>query len=104
MNTRVVNPSVINKELIAGLHFAGHDVLHLPEEINERRTKAEVGLLLGNNYKCKVKITFEDSESVRQVETTIWGLTDKHVILKGGITIPLNCIYKIDICSWVITI
>lgn len=104
MNTQVVNPSIINKELIAGLNFSGQDVLKFPDEIKERKTKEEVGLLLGNNYKCKVKIIFEDSESVRQVETTIWGLTDRHIILKGGVTIPLHRIYKIDISSWVITI
>lgn len=104
MNTQVVNPSIINKELIEGLHFPGEDVLKFPDEMKERKTKAQVALLLGNNYKCKVKIIFEDSESIRQVETTIWGLTDQHIILKGGVTIPLHCIYKIDISSWVITI
>ena len=104
MNTQVVNPSVINKEHIARLHFSGRDVLSLPDEIEERRANAEIGLLLGNNYKCKVKIIFEDSESVKQVETTIWGLTDMHLILKGGITIPLHSIYKVEICSWIISI
>jgi uncharacterized protein (UPF0248 family) len=104
MSAQVINPCIISKEHITELQFSNQDVLQFPDEIKERKTKAEVGLLLGNNYKCKVKIIFEDSESVRQVETTIWGLTDKHVVLKKGVTIPLHRIYKIDISSWVITI
>ncbi len=28
------------------------------------------------------------------VETTIWGVTDKRVILKKGVVIPINRIYK----------
>jgi uncharacterized protein (UPF0248 family) len=104
MNIQAVTPSIINKEAISGLHFSSQDVLVLVNEIKERKTNAEIGLLLGNNYKCKVKIIFEDSESIKQVETTIWGLTDMHIILKGGVTIPLHRIYKVEICSWIISI
>jgi hypothetical protein len=104
MNVQTVSPYIINKENISGLHFSGHDVLSTPDEIKERKSSAQVALLLGNNYKSKVKIIFEDSISIKQVETTIWGLTDMHVILKGGITIPLYSIYRIDICSWIISI
>ncbi|MGP8214207.1 MAG: hypothetical protein ACLQQ4_01450 [Bacteroidia bacterium] len=98
MNAQVVNPFVIPKENIGGLQFPAQEVLSLPDEIKQRKANAQKGLLLGNNYKCKVKMIFEDSESLKQVITTIWGLTDMHVILKGGITIPLNRIYSIDIC------
>jgi hypothetical protein len=104
MNIKAASPYIINKEAISGLHFSGQDVLSLPDEITERKTNAETGLLLGNNYKCKVKIIFGDSESIKQVETTIWGLTDKHLILKGGVNIPLHCNYKVEISSWILSI
>ena len=99
MNAEVVNPSLITKESISGLHFPDTEVLNLAYEIEQRKVDVQTGMLLGNNYKCKVKIIFEDSESLKQVETTIWGLTDIHVLLKSGITIPLHRIYKIDVCS-----
>ena len=99
MNTEVIIPSLIIKENISGLHFPSNEVLGIPYEIKQRKSDVQTGMLLGNNYKCKVKILFEDSESLKQVETTIWGLTDLHVLLKSGITIPLNRIYKVDVCS-----
>jgi hypothetical protein len=93
MNTETANPFIVQKEDIAGLKFPVQDVLILANEKNQRKSFVERALLLGNNYKHKVKINFEDSESVKQVETTIWGLTDRHVILKGGINIPLHRIF-----------
>jgi hypothetical protein len=96
MNAKVFNPSVISKEQVADLHFPAQDVLNFPDEIKLRKANAQNGLILGNAFKTKVRIFFEDSESTKQVITTIWGLTDLHVILKGGITIPLHRIYSID--------
>ena len=98
MNAKVFNPSIITKEQIAGLHFPSQEVLVLPNEIKQRRKNAQEGLLLGNRYKAKVRIVFEDTETLKQVEATIWGLTDLHVILKKGMTIPMHRIYTIDIC------
>jgi|SRR6185312_2900904 len=99
MSAQVVNNcQEIPKEKVAYLTFPTGEVLNSPDEMQLRRFNAQNGLLLGNTSKEKVRIVFEDSESVKQVVTTIWGLTDMHVILKYGITIPLNRIYSIDPC------
>lgn len=98
MNAKAFNPSLITKEQIEDLHFPEQEVLILPNEIKQRRRNAQEGILLGNSYKTKVRIVFEDSDSLKQVEATIWGLTDFHVILKKGITIPIHRIYTIDVC------
>lgn len=88
----------VDKKVIAQLKFPTAEVLNSPDEMKLRKFNAQRGLLLGNGLKQKVRIVFEDNESVKQVVTTIWGLTDMHVILKYGITIPLNRIYSIDAC------
>jgi hypothetical protein len=88
-------PYTIEKDNIANLHFPPDDVLDLPLEIHQRKTDAMRGMLLGNNYKTKVKILFKDDECVKQVETTIWAVTDTRVILKTGMGIPLNRILKV---------
>ena len=99
MNAQIVDQHpVIPKENIKYLQFPALEALSSPEDMKWRRVNAEKGLLLGNTSKEKVRIVFEDSESVKQVVTTIWGLTDMHLILKYGITIPLNRIYSIDAC------
>lgn len=98
LNPEVYGPELINKEEILNLRFPTKEVLGSIEEIKQRKMDARKGLLMGNSEKLKVRITFEDSQSIKQVHTTIWGLTEEHVILKRGIAIPLNCIYKVDLC------
>jgi hypothetical protein len=50
---------------------------------------------LGNEFKGKTTITFETSEGLRTVQTTVWSLTDKYIVLKGGVTVPLNSIVEV---------
>ncbi|EKT3964218.1 hypothetical protein AAIP55_001774 [Flavobacterium psychrophilum] len=91
MNT---NYEVIEKESIENLHFPEIDVLDDIEAINQRNSDLERALSLGNLEHSKIKIYFEDNKSKKMVETTIWGVTDKRVILKKGVVIPINRIYK----------
>ena len=88
---------IIEKEKIDVLNFPNKEVLKSSEEISRRKLEMQRAMLLGNNYKGKVKIIFEDNESVKQVETTVWSFTDKRVILKKGLLIPIHRIYEIII-------
>lgn len=97
MITDYTPPSIIEKDNIPGLHFPTLEVLSSPDEIKERKADAEKGMLLGNTYKSKVKILFKDTEGIKQVETTIWAVTDSRVILKTGMGIPLHCIIKVKV-------
>lgn len=85
---------IIEKEEIQTLHFPETDVLDDKEDILQRNSELDRALTLGNLEHEKIKIFFEDDESKKVVETTIWGVTDKRVILKQGVVIPINRIYK----------
>ncbi|MEO8517278.1 MAG: hypothetical protein ABI426_11050 [Flavobacterium sp.] len=85
---------IIEKEAIEKLHFPETDVLDDKDEIMQRNSELDRALTLGNLEHEKIKIFFEDDESKMVVETTIWGVTDKRVILKQGVVIPINRIYK----------
>ena len=85
---------IIEKEAITKLHFPEKDVLSDKEDIMKRDMELDRALTLGNLEHSKIKIFFEDDSSKKVVETTIWGVTDKRVILKQGIVIPINRIYK----------
>jgi hypothetical protein len=87
----------IEKELIEGLHFPEQEVLMVPALIAHRLSEAERAMKLGNNFNDKVKIMFEDSDGLKMVETTVWSFTDKRVILKRGMVIPLHRIHEIII-------
>lgn len=84
----------IPKEKISGLKFPKEDVLKDKVSIFQRNFDLNRAQALGNLEHCKTKIFFEDSLSKKVVETTVWALTDKRIILKQGTVIPINRIYK----------
>ncbi|MEC4003766.1 hypothetical protein OX283_003790 [Flavobacterium sp. SUN052] len=84
----------IEKENVANLNFPKSDVLIDADAIQQRYSDLNRALSLGNLEHSKIKIYFEDNQSKKVVETTVWGLTDKIVILKQGNLIPINRIFK----------
>lgn len=93
--TNVNSPLSIEKESILGLKFPDNDVLSSKDAIKNRYSNLERALKLGNLEHNKIKIVFEDADGVKQVETTVWGVTDKRVILKQGVLIPIHRIHEI---------
>jgi hypothetical protein len=89
--------STVEKEAISHLNFPSKEVLKTREEIEQRRIDLERAVVLGNTYKGKTRIIFEDSGSVCQIETHLWGLTDTRVILKQGIVIPIHRIREVKL-------
>lgn len=86
---------IIDKEDIALLKFPKTDVLNDVDEIKTRISELNRALALGNLEHSKIKIFFEDNESKKIVDTTVWGVTDKNVMLKQGVMIPIHRIYKL---------
>ena len=87
----------IEKEKIENLKFPNVEVLTDPHLIKERHTELNRALSLGNLEHTKIKIYFEDNQSRKLVETTVWGVTDKRVILKQGVVIPINRVHKVSL-------
>lgn len=88
---------LIEKEKIESLKFPQDEVLKDKELIKEREVELNRALALGNLEHTKIKIYFEDDSSRKLVETTVWGVTDKRVILKQGVVIPINRVHKISL-------
>ncbi len=84
----------IEKEDIRQLHFPATDVLDERADMIQRQVELSRALSLGNLEHGKIRIYFEDATSKKMVETTVWALTDNSVVLKQGIGIPINRIYK----------
>lgn len=85
----------IEKEKIEGLRFPADEVLMDKEKIAERDANLKRALTLGNLERSKTKIYFEDDRSFKVVETTVWGVTDKRIILKHGVVIPIHRVHQI---------
>lgn len=90
-------PLLIEKEEIVNLRFPDKEVLTDPDLIKKRHRDLERATLLGNVEHGKIKITFEDAVGIKKVNTTIWATTDKRIILKKGVVIPINRIHEVDI-------
>lgn len=87
----------IEKERLEDLRFPDSEVLSDPEKINQRKHDLEKALALGNLEHSKIKIFFEDDNSCKYVETTVWGITDSRVILKQGMVIPIYRIHSLEL-------
>jgi hypothetical protein len=87
----------IEKESIESLKFPNTEVLSDKDLMIERESELNRAMSLGNLEHSKIKIYFEDDSSRKMVETTVWGVTDKRVILKQGVVIPINRIHKISL-------
>ena len=88
---------IIEKESIENLKFPNKEVLTDKHLMNERRADLDRALTLGNLEHSKIKIYFADDESNKVVETTVWAVTDKRVILKQGVGIPIARILSVTL-------
>lgn len=95
MTHAMVNP--ITKEQLKDLKFDHAEVLTENTERDERKKRLHLAMVLGNTYKNKVKLVFKSLTGVCSVDTTIWATTDKNVVLKGGLFIPVACILQVII-------
>lgn len=87
----------VEKETIENLRFPEGDVLKDSRKIRERHTDLERAMALGNLEHSKIRIYFEDEHSCKMVETTVWGVTDKRVILKQAVGIPIRRIHSVEL-------
>lgn len=82
----------VDKETIGSLSFQGEKTFKQHPDLMAQLNQA---MRLGNGYHTKVSIYFQDSEGTKRVETTIWAVGNKYVLLKGGIWIPIDRIQEV---------
>ncbi|WP_281989385.1 hypothetical protein [Aquimarina aggregata] len=86
----------IDKEQIQFLNFPKQEVLDNKMDMHNRCLNLKRAMSLGNLEHEKVKITFVDDNGAKKVETTVWGITEKSVILKQSTIIPLQRIISVN--------
>lgn len=87
---------IVNKEDVPKYHFVTYDVLENETERKQRRDELDKAMLLGNTEHVKIKIFFMTMEGLKEVETTVWAATDQNVVLKGGVSVPIHAISKLE--------
>lgn len=97
MNLSDRKPLFVEKEEIDNLKFPNVEVLQSADDIKRRELEIQRALTLGNIEHNKIRIIFEDSKGLKQVETTVWGVTDNRIILKQGVVLPIYRIHELKL-------
>jgi hypothetical protein len=88
---------LVEKESVSELQFPADEILTKEKDLKERKTAIERAISLGNLEHHKVKIYFSDDQGKKVVNTTIWAVTDKSIVLKQNTVLPIHRIHKLDI-------
>lgn len=87
----VMTGVVIEKEELAAYDLVPAFV----DKTEQWRKHLPYAMRLGNEFKGKTYLTVETTKGPRTIITTVWSVSENHLILKGGITIPLNSLIDI---------
>ena len=88
---------LIEKEEVHLLHFPIDEILITKEELSMRKMSIDRSISLGNLERHKVTIFFSDNQGLKKVNTTIWAVTDKAIVLKQNTIVPIHRIHKLEI-------
>ncbi len=81
---------VIDKESIPSLNFPHDSVDKSKDQLLILKKKLRRSMILGNIHRTKMRIIFEDENGTKEVQTTIWAVGDRNIVLKKGIIIPIH--------------
>jgi hypothetical protein len=82
---------------VTSIQFSREEVLTTIIEKKERLIKLVSAMKLGNNHKQKVRIYFMNaSNELMEIKAKVWSVTEKYVILKNSITIPITSIRDVN--------
>jgi hypothetical protein len=85
----------INQDELLKVIFKKEDKMYIQEEVKSRDQKLYMAMLMGNNYYDNVRIVVNTEDGERELVSRIWARTDKFVVLKGGMFIPIGSVVDI---------
>jgi len=99
------NPAVMNQNQLltpdhlhlSAIKFKREDALSNLFDKKERLDRLVSAMKLGNLHKQKVRIKFMNSQDhVMEVKAKVWSVTEKYVILRNSISIPISSIVFVN--------
>lgn len=97
MNKTMKPIDLIEKEQLTALHFSTEPAVTDAYQRKLLQHDLNRALLLGNLYRSKVSLVFRTKQhKLHRVETTVWAVTENHVLLKGNRFLPINAILRIE--------
>lgn len=90
-------PELVQKEEIESLVFPAEPIVRTAQEHKALLKKLQDAMTLGNLHQSKIRIIFEDSEGLKEVQTTVWVASDAFISLKKGVSIPVRRIVDVQL-------
>jgi len=94
-NNSLSKPTLVQKEEIGTLIFPHESIERTEQQTKDLNKKLQDAMTLGNLHQSKIKIVFEDSEGLKEVETTVWVAGENYISLKAGVSIPVRRIVEV---------
>jgi len=94
-----MNYPAITRDKIPFEVLKDEEVLTEKEARRSRQTKLLRAAQHNRIFYSKATIVFETWDGPKEVSANIWEVTDKNVLLKGGVNIPVCCIRDVVIES-----
>lgn len=86
----------VDKLSVANLSFYKKEALSEKVDQIIRGYNLDRALSLGNLYKSSVLIQFRNaSGEAIETEATVWAVTEKYIMIKGGTVIPIKSIFNV---------
>lgn len=96
-STLTGTPILVEKEDIPTLKFPKEPIQRSKDENSILRKRLRDSMVLGNIHHQKIRIVFQDDEAVKEVRTTIWAADERFIVLKKGVSIPVDRVIEINI-------
>ena len=75
--------------------FKNDSNMYVQEQIKMKDQKLYMAMLMGNHYYNNVRILFNTEEGESEIVSRIWARTDKYIVLRGGVFIPIKSVIDI---------
>jgi len=85
----------IEQQDLLKVTFKNDKTMYIQEAVKTKNQKLYMAMLMGNHYYDNVRILFNTEDGEREIVTRIWARTDKFVVLKGGMFIPIGSVIDI---------
>jgi hypothetical protein len=90
-----MNNKEINKTQLKQCNFIKSPLCLNENEQRHSNRDLHLNMLLSNKGKSKVRIVFNTADGYREISTSVWGKTEKLILLNEGSAIPVESVSSI---------
>jgi hypothetical protein len=92
----MAHPIILKEQIVAEL-LSAEEVLPSAEARQLRLKNLLQAVESNRMYYSKARIVFDTARETLEVIDHIWAVTDNHILLRGGITLPISCIKEVEV-------